>query len=89
MENKTIEKGRFKARYHNEKTAYIDGLKIFRHKDGIALEFNGQLTSVNDRGKESIRGNNDLYNKLNEVLLELGVEDGEYEKAKREKKDNS
>ena len=85
MEMKTIEKGRFKATYHNDKTAYLDGVKIFRHKDGIAFEFNGQLTSVNDRGKDSVRGINDLYNKLNDILLELGIAEGEYEKKKEEK----
>ena len=60
-------------------------MKIFRHKDGIAFEFNGQLTSVNDRGKDSVRGINDLYNKLNDILLELGIAKGEYEKKKEEK----
>ena len=60
-------------------------MKIFRHKDGIAFEFNGQLTSVNDRGKDSVRGINDLYNKLNDILLELGIAEGEYEKKKEEK----
>lgn len=83
MGKKTIENGRFKATYHNEKAAYLDGVKIFRHKDGIAFEFNGQLTSINDRGKNSIRGANDLYKKLNAILLELGVEEGEYEKKKK------
>ncbi|WP_144497210.1 hypothetical protein [Bacillus toyonensis] len=83
MDKKTIENGRFKATYHNEKTAYLDGVKIFRHRDGIAFEFNGQLTSINDRGKSSVRGANDLYNKLNAILLQLGVEEGEYEKKKR------
>lgn len=85
VEVKIIEKGRFRAKYHNEITAYLDGVKIFRHKDGIALEFNGKLTSVNDRGKDSVRGNNDLYNKLNEILLELGISEGDYEKLKKEK----
>ncbi len=37
MDKKTIENGRFKATYHNEKTAYLDGVKIFRHKDGICI----------------------------------------------------
>ena len=83
MDKKTIENGRFKATYHNDKTAYLDGVKIFRHKDGIAFEFNGQLTSINDKGKNSVRGANDLYNKLNAILLELGVEEGEYEKKRK------
>ena len=81
----TIEKGIFKATYIGEKTAQLDGVRIWRHENGIALKINGKLTSVNDKGKESVRGNNDLYNKLNEVLLALGIEEGEYEKTKSEK----
>ncbi len=84
VEKKTIQNGRFKATYHNEKSAIIDGLRIFRHTSGIAFEINGKLTSINDN-PTSVRGNPNIYNKLNEILLELGVEEGEYEKLKKEK----
>ena len=84
VEKKTIENGRFKATYYNEKSAIIDGLRIFRHKSGIAFEINGKLTSINDN-PTSARGNPNLYNKLNEILLELGVEEGEYGKSKMKK----
>ncbi|EDL65010.1 hypothetical protein [Bacillus sp. SG-1] len=73
MENKQITNGTFKATFVGEKTAQLDGVRIFRHEDGIAIKVNGKLTSVNNRGKESVRGANDLYNKLDEILKELGI----------------
>lgn len=87
MEKKTIQNGRFKATYHNENSVIIDGLRIFRHASGIAFEINGKLTSINDN-PTSARGNPNLYNKLNEILLELGVEEGEYENSKKNKIEN-
>lgn len=82
-----IEKGTFKATYIGEKTAQLDGVRIWRHENGIALKINGKLTSVNDN-PTSKRGNPSLYDKLNEVLLELGIEEGEYEKSKKVVTDN-
>lgn len=82
METKSIQNGRFKATKVNEKRAVIDGLVIFRHRDGIAFELNGQLTSVNDKEK-SRRGNPDLYHKLNNILLDLGIELGDYKPVEK------
>jgi hypothetical protein len=65
----------------------LDGVRIWRHESGIALKINGKLTSVNNN-PTSKRGNPSLYDKLNEVLLELGIKEGENEQSTNAVKDD-